>query len=163
MKNALKGMGKDIADADVESVKAVENLSQSYTLFLSPMILDSTCKSDLFTTEHVLEIHRKIGAHGVFEKSGSIRTGWLEMSTDVRLVPCLIKHALDDLLKHVREELYRCGHDLPEIDRTRALIRLAGHLITQFCYIEPFEAGNDAVLRSISELSRVFCKTTHTR
>ena len=99
-----------------------------------------------------MEIHRKLGEHGVLEKAGKLRENWTEMSADVRLVPCLLKHAVDDLMKRVREDLERVGHGPAGTDRTRALIKIAAHLISQFCYIQPFDEGSDAVLRSVSIL-----------
>lgn len=135
-------------DRDLDAFKAMENLSQCYTRFLSPMLSDATCMSEMFTTNNVIEMHKRIGAHLLFEKPGGIRECWLEViPNETRLAPCLVKKGFESLILTTKERLESCGHVSSGVALVNDLIKIAATFLIQFSYIQPFEEGNDTVLK----------------
>lgn len=135
-------------ERNLDAFKAMENLSQCYTTFLSPLLSDATCMSELFTVNNVIEMHKQIGVHFLFEKPGYIRECWLEIIPgETRLAPCLVKKGFESLILTTKERLESCGHKLSDVALATELIKIASTFVIQFSYIQPFEEGNDAVLK----------------
>lgn len=152
LKEALVTMGATHVFSDnegtIDALKASENLSQAYTAILDPLVTDSSSKSACFTLENVLDIHRRIGAHHVFEHPGVLRQHWLELDVErASLAPCLVSQSLRNVLADTEKRLERCRHVTLDVSLCSDLVKIAAALSIQFAYIQPFEEGNETVLK----------------